>query len=189
MDIPKHDIPASLLAVQDLIDRLPAERERLLRHEIHWREREQLQSRGIRRLMHGHAWVSFRTVFAIGLSVFVFVFTLGQFAGLARWVQQLQTTTLEIPKTVQRTLGLSLDSLVPTSTVVEYAAQLPPIGLVESGLVALLVVIALLAWKGYNTYFLLLQAHELRREQKSLQEEIDILMTWIADIDKTDKKK
>jgi len=188
MDIPKHDTPAALLVVQDLIGRLPAERERLLKHEINWREREQMQFRGIRRVMHLHAWMSFRTVFVIGITVFIFVYTLGQFAGLARWVQTVRNTALSVSQPIQMGLGLSPEGLVPSSTLLHYAAQIPVLGLWDAGLLALIVVIVLVLWKGYNTYFLLQQARGLRRAQRELQEEIDVLSTWLMEVDQTRKK-
>lgn len=187
MDISKHDTPAALLLVQDLTERLPAERERILRHEINWREREQMQFRGIRRVMHLHAWMSFRTVIFVGITVFIFVFTLGQFAGLARWVQTVRNTALSVSQPIQAGLGLSPESFVPSSTLLHYAAQIPVLGLWDAGLLALIVVIALVLWKGYNTYFLLLQARGLRRAQRELQEEIDILRSWLSEVDQARK--
>lgn len=186
MENAKRVMPG-LLSIKDLIERIPAERERILEYEIKSREREILQTKGLRRVMHLQAWSSFRTVLAVGLSVFIVVFALGQLAGLARWVQEIRGLGFSLPGF--GTGRFSPGSVIPTSTIMEIAADIPSLGPVEAGLISLAVVLALLVWKGYVAYVLMVQARGMRNFQKDLEGEIRLLKGWLNDASVDQKRK
>jgi quinol-cytochrome oxidoreductase complex cytochrome b subunit len=173
-----QEIPTGLLHVRDLIERHPKERERLVAYEIRRRERERLLYRGTRKLMHVHAWSSVKTVLALGLSVFFFAWTLGQLAQFAQWVREVQAFAVTIPIPLREDIKLELGKMVPTSTVLTFAAGLPAWDWRDAGVIALVAMALLLVEKIFLAYLTWKHARELRSAVVEIDEEIRVLKEW-----------
>jgi len=182
----KQNIPAGLMAVHDLIEKHPTDRERLLSHELVRRERERLLFRGTRKLLHLHLWTSAKSILVLGVTVFVLVWTVGQVAQIAQWFQQVQNTTITIPVPLRNDFQWHLRDYLPTSTVLDVASKIPAFDWRDAAYIALALMILLLVEKIIIAFFSWKHASALKGGEVEAEEEIQILKEWLG---KTSEEK
>lgn len=170
--------PPGLLAVRDLIDRHPDSREEILTYEIRRRERELLLFRSSRKLLQVHVWGAVKTMLAVGLSVFVFAWTVGAFAGLAQWVRHAQQTSVSVPIPFAKEVKWDVGALIPTSTVLAAAAHLPLWDLRDAGMFAIAAILIVLIEKCIIAFMTWRQTRQMNEAEKDLEKELEALDSW-----------
>ena len=174
-------IPPGLLSIHDLLTRFPEERKALLTNEIRRREEERTLFFGTKRLMSFHVWQALKTVLVIGLPVFLLVGTVGELARLAQWIQQAQQYSLAIPLPWESGARWDVGKMIPTSTALTYASQLPLWNLRHASAWALVVMAGVFVERIVLGYLTWRQTRLLQDAGKEREEEIQILEKWISE--------
>lgn len=176
-----NSTPAGLLAVRDLIERHPKDRERILQYEVAHRERERQLYLGTRKLMRFHLWASAKTLVTLGLSVFALIWTVGQVAQIAQWFQQVRGLTFKIPVPLRQDIVWRISDYLPTSTVFEVASKIPVFDWRDAGYIALAVMVLVLVEKLIVTILTWKHSQGLQGGITTAEEEIRFLKEWMEE--------
>jgi len=159
---------------------VPKKRKEILRNEIRQRENNWYLLRATHRLTRIQVWQSFRTIFWVGLSVFLFFFAIGQAAALAQWVTTLQGYTELLPSPVLREIDLEA-LFIPSNSTLGVASALPQFGILDATLLAIVAMLLVLAFKGFIVYTYIVQMRSLKDMVRALERELDVLRLWEDD--------
>ncbi len=178
----------SLIALEELLKALPERRKDILQNEIRQKENNWYLLRATHRLTRIQVWQSFRTIFWVGLSVFLFFFAIGQAAALAQWITSLQEYTEVIPNPVLREIDLEA-FFVPSSSAVTVASGLPQFGILDATFLALIAMVLVLAFKSFIVYTYITQMNVLKKMVHELERELVVLRSWRKETLDEKKKK
>lgn len=171
--------PSGLLAVKDLITRLPNERERILSYEIQRREREHLLYESAAKVLSFQTFSAAKAVFGVGISAFFFAWSLGQLGELVRWVEGLRSNPLRLPGPAS---GWQIDfgSVLPasTSTWLGYGFKLPAWDWRDALMIALVVMVFVFAEKAVMAFLSWRHVRSLDDAIRDVEEEIRALRFW-----------
>ncbi|MFA6429791.1 MAG: hypothetical protein WCV84_04825 [Patescibacteria group bacterium] len=170
--------PPGLIVVKDLIQRLPAERSRILAYEIDRRERDVLVYDSIRSVTKLHIWDTLKTVLTTGALVFTLVALVGQLAKLGQWITDMQSAKLPVKVPALGGFNLDVGSYVPTSTAIGHIARLPGWD-TQDALTAALIVMGLITIGRIIAGVIIWQRSQgLREAGEEVKEEIAVLHAW-----------
>lgn len=178
-------LPDSLIYVEDLVKRLPKRRQVILQNELKQKENNWYLLKSTYRLTRVQVWQSFRTIFWVGLSVFLFVFAIGQAAAFAAWAHGVQQYADLLPSPVLREIDLE-SFVVPTGTPLSVASSLPQFGILDATLIAVVAMVLVLAFKAFLMYTYWMQMRVLKTMVKGLEVEIDVIKSWLAKSEEKD---
>ncbi len=171
-------IPPGLIALKDLIDRAPRDREVLLAYEIRKRERERLLYGSTRQLMRMHLWSNVKSLLLWIVTVFSIILTVGALSDFGRWLQNAGRYTLNLPPPLPQHYQIDLSSLIPTSTVITAFARLPNWNWQNALAISLFIAGVILVEKVILGYFTLHKAKQLNDAGRELDEEVKVLREW-----------
>lgn len=170
-----------------LLKEVPKRKKEILRNEIRQRQNNIYLFRATYRLTRIQIWQSFRTIFWVGLSVFLFFFAIGQAAALAQWITTLQGYADLIPSPVLREIDLEA-LFIPSNSTLGIASALPQFGILDATFMAIVAMLLVLAFKGFIVYTYMNQLRVLKEMMRSLEQELVLLKSWEEDsLDKSEK--
>ena len=158
-------VPPNLLMVRDIMQRFPEQRDAYLAYEIHRRERDRILYASVRHVTGLHAWSAVKSMLVTGFTIFSLLFALGLAASFANWIQGLQAYKINVPMPLTKGLDLDVGSLVPTSTIIVYAAKLPMMAIMLLGNII-------------SGYLLWNRTRSIQNGIMDIEDEIKILKSW-----------
>jgi len=164
--------------VRDVMQRFPEQRDAYLAFEIHRRERDRILYSSVRHVSSLHAWSAVKSVLVTGIAIFSLLYALGLAASFANWVQALQAYKINIPMPLSKGVDLNVGTLVPTSTVIVYAAKLPMIRWQDAVMVAFVAMAIVLLGSLVSGYLLWNRTRSIKNGIMDIEEEISILKSW-----------
>lgn len=180
--LPKPNIqtcPPGLLAIVDLISRVPARASDLLEYEVIRRKRELIRTQEARALLSWHPWETMRLLVLSGAVAFFLAWFFSAIAELGRFYNSIVSAThIQVPFIDQRLIDLL--GLVPKSSF-RLFSSIPDFGALEAFYEAL-GVMALLAF----TKLVFISIHWkkiklLGDAERELGEELKELERWKED--------
>ena len=164
--------------VRDIMQRFPEQRDAYLAYEIHRRERDRILYASVRHVTGLHAWSAVKSMLVTGFTIFSLLFALGLAASFANWVQGLQAYKINVPMPLTKGLDFDVGSLVPTSTLIVYAAKLPMIRWQDAVMVAFIVMAIMLLGNIISGYLLWNRTRSIQNGIMDIEDEIKILKSW-----------
>ncbi len=170
---------ASLLPLQDTLERHPDARKPILAAEIAKREVEIILLRSHRSLLHMQLWNALQTAIIVGLVVFSFGAALSGLVQVSKTTQRITDWSNTLSGNIlTRSLQGEFQSLIPTSTALEVAGRVPFWNLRSALWLALTVAVTVLVIRVIQGALHWKASRRLRREERRLAEEIEALQTW-----------
>ncbi len=177
----KHpDIAINLLPVRDLIERHSKDREPIIRAAIKERELLFALTGGVRDTMRWQVWSAVKAIVGISLILFIAIWTVGQVAAFASWVQDVQRTELVLPVPFSNGARLAIGHLVPTSTVIAAASRLPAFGGNDAFAIAAIAAVLVALERLAVAFFAWRRVRVLKTAHRHLRGEIKELKSWLT---------
>lgn len=172
--------PASLLSLQDTLERHPDARKPILDAEIARRETEIILLRSHRSLLHMQLWNALQTSIIVGLVVFSFGAALSGLVQVSKATQRFTAWSNTLSGNIlTRSLQGEFQSLIPTSTALEVAGRVPFWNLRSALWLALTVAITILVIRFIQSALHWRASRLLKHEARRLSEEVITLKSWL----------
>jgi hypothetical protein len=177
----KHtDLAITLLPVRDLTERYAKDREPIIRAAIKERELLFVLTGGVRDTMRWQVWSAIKAIVGISLILFIAIWTVGQVAAFASWVQDVQSTEVVLPVPFSNGARLAIGHLVPTSTVIAAASRLPAFGGNDAFAIAAIAAVLVALERLVAAFFAWRRVRVLKSAHRDLRGELRELRSWLS---------
>lgn len=170
----------SLLPLQETLERHPEARQPLLASEIARRECEIVLLRSHRLLLRLQLWSALQTALIAGLIIFSFGVALSGLVEFAKVVQRVGAWNATLTGNVlTRGLQGQIQSLIPTSTVLNVAQAIPFWDIRDATALSLIVAFIILALRIAQGVAHWRASGRLKQGMKLLEQEVKTLKSWL----------
>ncbi len=170
----------SLLSLQDTLKRHPEAQKPILEAEIARRETELVLLRSHRMLLSLQLWSALQTSFIIGFIFFSLGVALSGLVQVGKFVQRFDALNASLPTTVlTRGFQQQVDSMIPTSTVLEVANYIPFWDLKDATKVSMLVAVVVLTIRIVQGISHWRASRRLKVSLQTLEQEIQLIRQWL----------
>lgn len=172
--------PVSLLALEDTLKDHPEARTPLLESEIARRECEVVLFQSHRMLLRLQLWSALQTALIAGVIIFSFGVALSGLVQVAKVVQRVETWNTTLTGNVlTRGLQREVQDLIPTSTVLAVAQQVPFWDVRDATVLSVIVAIVILTLRIIQVISNWKASRRLKRGAQELEKELEVLRAWL----------